>query len=78
MAWNRQPSLQALVIPSLANEYLAGIRATPAGSEAFLVEPKYSVRMFQTAESAKAGASGSDERPLQEAERNRCGRERAA
>lgn len=53
--YGSQPSLQALVIPSLANEYLAGIRATPTGSEAFLVEPKYSVRMFQTAESAKAG-----------------------
>lgn len=50
-----QPSVQALVIPSLANEYLTGIRSTPTGSEAFLVEPKYSVRMIQTAESAKAG-----------------------
>ncbi|WP_156115021.1 hypothetical protein [Pseudomonas sp. ML96] len=53
--YSQEPSLQALVLPSLSNEFLTGVRATSEGQEAFLIEPKYSVHMFQVAEAAKEG-----------------------
>ena len=51
--YSQESSLQALVLPSLANEFLTGVRTTTSGQEAFLIESKYSVHMFQVAEAAK-------------------------
>ena len=53
--YRKEPAVQALVLPSLANEFLTGVRTTDSGQEAFLMEPKYSVHMFQVAEAVKEG-----------------------
>jgi hypothetical protein len=53
--YRKESALQALVLPSLANEFLTGVRTTDLGQEAFLIEPKYSVHMFQVAEAVKEG-----------------------
>lgn len=56
--YSKESTLQALVLPSLANEFLTGVRTTDSGQEAFLIETKYSVHMFQVAEAAKEGNEG--------------------
>jgi len=53
--YRKESAVQALVLPSLANEFLAGVRTTDSGQEAFLIEPKYSVHMLQVAEAVKEG-----------------------
>jgi hypothetical protein len=53
--YRKDSPLQALVLPSLANEFLTGVRITDSGQEAFLIEPKYSVHMFQVVEAVKEG-----------------------
>ncbi len=51
-------TLQALVMPSLANEFVAGIRTSPSGYEAFLITTQHPVRMFEMAEQAQQGDPG--------------------
>nr|WP_298109680.1 hypothetical protein [uncultured Pseudomonas sp.] len=47
--------LQTLTTPSLANEFVTGIKKSASGYEAFLIVPQHSIRMLMMYERAKHG-----------------------